>query len=680
MTIGIEANRLIQETSPYLLQHAYNPVDWYPWGEKAFHKAKVEDKPIFLSIGYSTCHWCHVMERESFEDNEVATLMNDTFVNIKVDREQRPDIDSVYMSVCQILTGSGGWPLTIIMTPDQKPFYAGTYIPKTSKFKIIGMMELIPRINKLWKENRKSILQSSNEILDLLNNNENKKWESKNTLINNNVYEDEIEDVFKKTYQDLEYSFDHLKGGFGDAPKFPTPHKLLFLLRYWKKTNNPDALDMVNKTLYNMRMGGIFDQIGFGFHRYSTDSDWLLPHFEKMLYDQALMTIVYVEAYQATKEEIYKETAQEMLEYVMRDLIEDNGCFYSAEDADSEGEEGKFYIWTEEEINSTLKEKLEYAKEYFNIKKEGNYYDESIREKTGKNILHLDREDKLFMIDKNKIKEIRKNLFNVRNNRIRPGLDDKILTDWNGIMIAAFSMAGRVFNNKEYINTAKKACDFFMKSIDQNNGLLHSYCKGKWDNTSSLDDYAFLIWGLIELYEVTFEENYLKQAINLTNEAIKLFWDQHGAGFFLTSIKGEKLILRKKEIYDGAIPSGNSIMLSNLLKLSSLVENEKLLNKANKMVKYFINEIKEYPQGYTQMICGLYYAFGDSGEITITGELKETETIEIMKKLWLEYFPNVVIKLNTMDKVDHKPYATLCLNKTCGIPTRNVNYIISQLQ
>ncbi|WP_343030057.1 hypothetical protein [Alkalibaculum sporogenes] len=406
------------------------------------------------------------------------------------------------------------------------------------------------------------------------------------------------------------------------------------------------------------------------------DDKWLVPHFEKMLYDQALMVVVYIEAYQVTKEEVYRETAQEILEYVKRDMLDKNGAFYCAEDADSEGEEGKFYLWTEEEIDSILVEKSDYMKNYYGIRKDGNYLDESTREKTGNNILYLDNEEKLVMIDKKNINEFRELLFREREKRVRPSLDDKILTDWNGLMISAFAMAGRVFENQEYIDIAKKACSFILHSIKENNGLMHRYGKGKWDIKGHLDDYVFLITSLIELYEVTFDENYIKEATQLTRKCIELFWDHDRAGFYFTSIEGEQLLVRKKEIYDGAIPSGNSVMLLNLLKLSGLTDNEDLSQKASEMLSYFVDEVKEYPSGYTQMLCGYYYAFGNSGEITIEGDLNDTATKEMIKSVYQEYLPNIILKLR---KSSDKPKATLCLNRTCSDPASSINELLQRL-
>ena len=449
-------NRLINELSPYLLQHAYNPVDWYPWGEEAFKKAELENKPIFLSIGYSTCHWCHVMERESFEDEEVASLMNEIFVSIKVDREERPDIDHVYMTACQLMTGNGGWPLSIVMTPNKKPFFSGTYFPKENRYGQIGFKDLIKNIHRLWNEKRIEIDENAEMISDYLNHPHHRKTEIE---LN--------EDILKRAYSYFDNKFDQLNGGFGDAPKFPTPHNLMFLLRYWKRFNESGALEMVVKTLRQMRKGGIYDHVGFGFHRYSTDKQWLVPHFEKMLYDQALLIYLYTEAYLASGASEFKTTVEDNIKYVLRDMtsLENGGGFYSAEDADSGGEEGKFYVWTKDEIFNALdKNEAEIFCDYYNITDKGNFLDESTRTLTGQNIPHIvSNSDEIinkYKIDPadfmRKIKETTNKLYAERNKRMHPLKDDKILTDWNGLMIAALSFAGRSLNNIKYIEAAEK--------------------------------------------------------------------------------------------------------------------------------------------------------------------------------------------------------------------------------
>jgi len=492
-------NKLIFEKSPYLLQHAYNPIDWHPWGEDAFEKAGRENKPIFLSIGYSTCHWCHVMEEESFDDPEVARLMNDAFVSIKVDREERPDIDSIYMTVCQMLTGSGGWPLTILMTPDKKPFFAGTYFPKENRFGRIGMMELVPQIKEVWIQHYDEVVDSVNQVTEALRR-------AAVTVSGKEINEAAL----KAAYIQLSQGFDEEYGGFGTSS-----HSLFFLLRYWRRTGNERALEIVERTLQAMRHGGVYDHIGFGFHRYTTDRGWLVPHFEKMLYDQALIAMAYIEAYQATRKEEFADTAREIFTYILRDMTAPSGGFYSAEDADSEGEEGKFYLWTEEEIKKSLsEEEAEFALKIFNAQKDGNFTEEITGHKTGKNILHLRKSLKEIAIDlkideqevKRHLEEMRKKLFAFREKRIHPYKDDKILTDWNGLMIAALAKGAQVFDEPKYAEAARNAITFILKNLMRGDGrLLHRYREGQAAVPGNVNDYAFLIWGLIELYEATFE-------------------------------------------------------------------------------------------------------------------------------------------------------------------------------
>jgi len=523
-------NRLAEESSPYLLQHANNPVDWYPWGEKAFEKAQREDKPVLVSIGYATCHWCHVMAHESFEDEEIASLMNEVFVNIKVDREERPDIDNTYMLVCQMMTGSGGWPLNVFLTPDKKPFYAATYIPRQGRHGRPGMRELIPWISKLWQNERKKITASSNEIITAFQ--KSTSFESGDRL---------SVETLDEAYNQYKQQFDEAHGGFGTSPKFPSPHNLMLLLRYAKQNPESEALQMVEKTLTSMRRGGIFDHIGLGFHRYSTDQQWLLPHFEKMLYDQAMLMIVFSEAWQMTQNPLFKQTANEIAEYLNRKMRSKNGGFYSAEDADSEGEEGKFYVWKTSEIRELLPTaKAELAIEVFNLKDEGNYQDESTGRRTGKNIPHLkkslaelaDERDISEQKLADELEEIRKKLLAERQKRVHPLLDDKILTDWNGLVIAALAKAGRTFSNEQYTEQAKNCCQFIASQMfTDNNQLKHRYRNGDLAIDAHADDYTFLMWGLIELYNATFESTYLKKAIELQEQFIDNFWDVESGGF-----------------------------------------------------------------------------------------------------------------------------------------------------
>jgi len=597
-------NRLINEKSPYLLQHAYNPVDWYPWGNEAFLKAKVEDKPIFLSIGYSTCHWCHVMERESFEDEEVVDFLNKNFVSIKVDREERPDVDSIYMNVCQALTGSGGWPLTIIMTHDQKPFFAGTYFPKDDRMGMQGLMTILKAVTNAWTNNRKLLLQSGDKITEYIS----RKIESGMESISENI--------FDEAFNSFEQYFDPVYGGFGHAPKFPTPHNLMFLLRYWKRTNNPAVLQMVEKTLDSMYKGGIYDHIGFGFCRYSTDNKWLVPHFEKMLYDNALLAITYLETYQATKKEKYGLIARDILSYVLRDMTSQEGGFYCAEDADSEGEEGKFYIWDLEEIYSVLGEEEGRAfASFYNITSKGNF--------KGKNIPNLINNN-LPYENIRAFKASRDKLFIHREKRIRPLKDDKILTSWNGLMISAFAIAGRVLNDDKYTQTAINAANFIINNLIRDDGrLLSRYRDGEAKHLAYLEDYAFFIYGLLELYETTYKSDYLKRAVSLSDDLLELFWDENDGGLFIYGNDSEQLLTRPKEIYDGAIPSGNSVSVLNFLRLSRLTGKFEYEEKANQIFRTFSGSIKLQPFSHSFCLMALLFAFSRGQEIIISTDSRE---------------------------------------------------------
>lgn len=676
-----EANKLIEEKSPYLLQHAYNPVEWYPWGEEAFQKAKNEDKPIFLSIGYSTCHWCHVMAHESFEDSEVAELMNQTFISIKVDREERPDIDKIYMDVCQLLTGSGGWPLTIIMTPDKKPFFAGTYFPKKSRYGRIGFIELIERIDVLWKTERKKILNSAEDITFSLQN-----------ITNEAPGEKLDEKNLREAFSQLAMQFDEKYGGFGSRPKFPTPHNLVFLLRFWNRTDKKEALEMIEKTLKEMRKGGIYDHLGFGFHRYSTDEHWLVPHFEKMLYDQALLAITYIEAFLATKNEEYAITAKQIFEYVLRDMTSKEGGFYSAEDADSEGVEGKFYVWSEEELKVILNEEnFTIVKETFNINKEGNFLEEATQEKTNNNILFMQKSiqelAKNFNMTessfKSRLKEIRKTMFGIREKRIHPHKDDKILTDWNGLMIAALAKGYSAFQNKTYLDAAKKAVDFILKILyDSDGNLLHRFRDGQAEIKGYLTDHAFLIWGLIELYESTFDVEYLSHALKLNEKLLDQFWDGNIGGFYFSARDAEKLITKKKEIYDGAIPSGNSIALLNLLRLSLITGNHELEEKADILMRVFSEKIKSNPLAFTQFFIAVDFAVGPTYSVVIAGDTNAENTLRFLNEIYSIYVPNKVLifrptndanpeidkfadDIHYYDKLNDKATVYVCVNNMC---------------
>jgi len=688
-------NRLIKETSPYLRQHAHNPVDWYPWGPEAFGRAQRENKPIFLSIGYSTCHWCHVMAHESFEHPEVARLMNETFVSIKVDREERPDIDNVYMSACQVMTGSGGWPLSIIITPDKKPFFAATYIPREGRFGLIGMMELIPHIRELWATQRGEALSLSNKIATVL------QQTSQDT-----PGEELDEATLELTYEQLAKRFDGQHAGFSSAPKFPTPHNLFFLLRYWKRGGNEAALDMVKKTLQAMRRGGIYDHVGFGFHRYSTDSQWLVPHFEKMLYDQAMLAMAYTEAYQATGKEDYGKTAREIFTYVLRDMTVPEGGFCSAEDADSEREEGKFYLWTQEEVRQALgNEEADFTAQVFNIEKDGNFTEQATRRKSGVNILHLRKPLEKIASDLNlsqqdlqaHLEVIRPKLFAYREKRVHPMKDDKILTDWNGLMIAALAKGAQAFDEPEYAEAACRAADFILGNMRKADGRLwHRYRDGQAGVEANLDDYAFLVWGLIELYEAIFDARHLGVALELTGDMVRHFWDKDGGGLYLVPDDGESLFVRKKEIYDGAMPSGNSMAMLNLLRLGRMTANSDLEEKAAKIGRAFSRSVKQSPSAHTQLMVALDFGIGPCYEVVIAGNAKAEDTKAMVKALRTRFLPNKVVLLNPSEQkspeiaqlaeftknqssIGGKATAYVCLNYNCKLPTTDINKMLELL-
>jgi uncharacterized protein YyaL (SSP411 family) len=666
-----EPNKLVNEQSPYLRQHAYNPVDWYPWSEEAFEKAKSEDKPIFLSIGYSTCHWCHVMERESFTDKRVAELMNDAFINIKVDREERPDIDGVYMSVCQMLTGGGGWPLTIIMTPELMPFYAGTYFPKITRFGRLGMMELIPSINNYWHNNREKIEQLGKEIVENL--------QAKSLRSSEDLETSTLDAGFKL----LNERFDEKHGGFGYAPKFPTPHNLLFLLRYWKRTKNSRALFMVEKTLKAMRRGGIFDQLGKGFHRYSTEEDWHVPHFEKMLYDQAMLLLAYSETFQATGDSFYRDVALEIASYVKRILQKPKGGFYSAEDADSEGVEGKFYVWESEELKNVLQpNEYHYFSEFYGVMEGGNYLDEATKKPTGWNILNQST-DKITEYDYELLRSAEKKLFKVREMRERPSLDDKVLVDWNGLMIAALAYSSRALNSEELGAMAESSMDFILDKMWDGETLLHRYREGETGIPAFIDDYSFTIWALLELYLTFFKSDYLRKAIDLMRRAITLFWDEAGGFYFVA--EDTELPARRKDVYDGARPSGNSIMFLNLLRLSRITGNHVYEEMAHKQSKAFSVVVSGTPHGYTMFLCGLDFAIGPSFEVVISGKKGAKDMLNALKSM---YLPNIVVVLRDekiFDIVDYvrdlypiEGHATafVCSGFVCENPTTETSRMI----
>jgi len=665
----MKANRLIREKSPYLLQHAHNPVDWYPWCEEAFERARREDKPVFLSIGYSSCHWCHVMEKESFEDEEIAKILNENFISVKVDREERPDIDGVYMAVCQMMTGSGGWPLTVIMTPEKEPFFAGTYFPKER------LRDILLRVSELWKKDRRRLLEVSKQVKELISKTEEDSYS----------WGELGEEVLHRGFSELYHSYDDVYGGFGNAPKFPIPHNLMFLMRYYRRYRNEKALKMALETMRRMRLGGIWDHVGFGFHRYSTDRIWLLPHFEKMLYDNALLMYTYAEAYQITGEGFFREVVEEIGEYLRRDMLSPEGAFYCAEDADSEGEEGRFYLWSLEELRKVLtEEELGIAVRVWGIEEEGNFLEEATRRRTGRNILHMRKTLKEYSEElgvpedllKKKLEEIRSKLFEERERRARPLKDDKVLTDWNGLAVAGFSKAGVALGRRDFIEIARRACDFLLKNMfDQEGRLLHRYKGGEAGIHALLEDYAYLVWGLSELYFATFEPTYLKRARELVEFTLDHFWDKENSGFFQTPDYGEELLVRRKEVYDGATPSGNSVMAFNLIRLARMLSEPELEKIGMRTLRSFSGVIRSFPSAHTFSLIALDLLLNGGFELLCSSG-KEEECRESLLQIQRYFLPEGVFLINPSEG---ETTYYLCRNFTCEEPTTDLEEIKRKL-
>jgi len=688
-------NRLAREKSPYLLQHARNPVDWHPWGPEAFERARSEDRPVFLSIGYATCHWCHVMERESFESEEIASILNSGYVPVKVDREERPDIDHVYMTVCQALTGSGGWPLTVILTPDGRPFLAGTYFPPEARFGRPGLKEILYQVLSAWEGQRDRVEEVASQIVQAIRG--------------------EFEGVpgerpdaaqLTKGFEHLLQRFDEEFGGFGSAPKFPTPHQLTFLLRHWKRTGDGRALDMVERTLRWIRRGGVYDQLGFGVHRYSTDREWLVPHFEKMLYDQALLLLAYGEAYQATGDALFASVAREIAAYVARDLTSPDGAFYSAEDADSEGEEGKFYVWTLGEIEDVLgpEEAALFARVY-GIEQKGNWIDPAGGHLTGTNILHLAgdpaaiaRETELPPEElARSLDRDRAALLLVRSRRPRPFKDDKVLTAWNGLMIAALAKIAVALGEPKYAEAAVRAAAFIETHLRGEDGRLYARWRdGEAAHRGYLDDYAFLAWGLLELYEAAFDARHLERALALAEEMERLFWDEKEGGFFFTGADAEPLLARTKEIYDGALPSGNSVAVLVLLRLARMTGRSGMERRAEETVRAFGGSIARLPGAHTQLLTALDFALGPTREIVVAGPAGAPETKALVAAARGGFAPRSVLLLREPGPegeaiarlapftaaqlpVNGKPAAYVCENFSCGAPVTDRDALTAAL-
>ncbi|HVF47475.1 MAG TPA: thioredoxin domain-containing protein [Pyrinomonadaceae bacterium] len=667
-------NRLINETSPYLLQHAHNPVDWYPWGSEAFETARSEDKPVLVSIGYSACHWCHVMEHESFENEEIAAIMNENFVNIKVDMEERPDVDQIYMSFVQLTTGRGGWPMNVFLTPDMRPFFGGTYFPPAPRHQMPSWPQILSSIAEAYKERREELDGAATEMVAELR----KLGESAAPAGELSV------DLLDGAFSSFVRSFDRVNGGFGGAPKFPPAMSLEFLLRYYYRTGDERALEVVRITCDKMARGGIYDQLGGGFHRYSVDAIWLVPHFEKMLYDNAQLIRVYLHLYQLTGEEFYKRIAVETLEYVRREMLDDSGGFYSTQDADSEGEEGKFFIWTPDEITQILGEgDARIFNFYYHVSDSGNF--------EGSNILNVRRTTaeaaRTLGITEEKLAEAldrgRKLLSAKREERIKPGRDEKVLAAWNGLMLAAFADAAAVLGSSEYLEIAKRCAEFIRTSLQVNGRLLRTWKDGAAKLNAYVEDYANVADALIILYQASGEITYLAEARRLADLMITEFWDAEGGGFFFTSNDHEELIVRTKDFYDNATPSGNSVAADVLLRLTKLLGDEKYERFAIAVLRSMAPQIRRYPQGFGRALSALEFHLRETKEVAIIGPIGNLLEREVLAG----YRPDMVIARSANPAADAglvplfdgramvegRPAAYICENFVCRSPVLEVD-------
>jgi uncharacterized protein YyaL (SSP411 family) len=673
-------NRLINESSPYLLQHAHNPVDWYPWGEEAFERAKAEDKPVLVSIGYSACHWCHVMEHESFEDEKIAAMMNELFINIKVDMEERPDVDQIYMNFVQLTTGRGGWPMNVFLTPDKRPFYGGTYFPPVSRYNMPSWPQILMSISDAYANKRDELQNSANEIVG----------ELQRLTVSEISIEGLSTEILDSAFNSYTRTFDAVNGGFGGAPKFPPAMSLEFLLRYHHRTGNDMALQIVRHTCEKMARGGIYDQIGGGFHRYAVDAIWLVPHFEKMLYDNAQLVRVYLHLFQITGEDLYRRTAVETLDYVQREMTDGSGGFYSSQDADSEGVEGKFFVWTPREIVEVLGEKdAAIFNAYFDVTLHGNFEE--------KNILNIKRESSAIAgelgVDEEELSEVvkrgRKKLFAFREGRIKPGRDEKVLTAWNGLMLAAFADAAGVLGSDRYLGAAKQNADFILADLHENGRLLRTWKDGKAKLNGYIEDYANFADGLLKLFEVSGEYRYFKEAQRLADTMIAEFWDEENGGFYFTSNDHEELIVRNKDFYDNATPSGNSVGADVLLRLARVSGDERYERFAVTILKHAASKIRQYPQGFGRALSAMEFYLSDKKEIIVIGQRGN----ELEREVLSRYLPSSVTVLSEDPEkgasglsllegrrtIAGKPAAYVCENYVCSQPVTTVSELYKLL-
>lgn len=688
-------NRLIHEKSPYLLQHAHNPVDWYPWGEEAFAKAKAENKPIFLSIGYATCHWCHVMERESFEDEDVAALMRTIVVAVKVDREERPDLDTLYMSFCQAMTGQGGWPLTIVLTPEGHPFFAATYLPKESLYGRVGLKDLLQRLYVAWSRQHAEVVDSAARVLETVRAQLEARVDAG----------DLTDDTLNAARQELAQDFDAEHGGFGGAPKFPAPHNLLFLLREWRRTKDAESLSMVETTLLAMRAGGIFDQLGLGFHRYATDNRWFLPHFEKMLYDQAMLAMAYTEGYLATGNPVLRQTALDIFDYVQRDLTSPEGLFYSAEDADSEGVEGKFYVWTADEVRAALPaEEAALFLAASGFEDGGNVIEEATGQATGTNLPYLPVPLDRFAAEKGlplaeveeRLARCRETLRAIREKRVRPLRDDKVLTDWNGLMLAALAKAARAFDDADLADRAVTAAKALLSAMRGPDGrLLHRLRQGEAGVPGMLDDYAFLAWGFLELAQAVPDPSYLATAVELTDILLARFAAE-GGGFFLTADDAEALLVRQTVFLDAALPCGNSVAYFVLTTLMRLTGRRDYGAAALALSRAAAATASNRPSALTFLLGGLSQLLTPAAEATIAGNPEAPDTRALLAAVNSRYLPELALVLRPDEPEpaiaaivpsaaprvtrDGKATAYLCRGGTCQAPVTTPGELVQLVE
>jgi uncharacterized protein len=669
-------NRLSQETSPYLLQHAHNPVDWYPWGAEAFKKAKSENKPILLSIGYSACHWCHVMERESFENEKIAALMNELFVNIKVDREERPDLDEIYMNAVQMLTGRGGWPMTMFLTPDGKPFYGGTYFPPDDRQGMPGFPRILMGVAQAYRERPADVEKSVTQILAALQ----RMSESRQTERNfpATIIGDSCEKIAR--------AYDPENGGLGQAPKFPNAGVYELFLRHFHYSKTERYLEMVTHTLTKMAQGGIYDHLGGGFHRYSVDAKWLVPHFEKMLYDNAQLVRIYAQAYTATHEPLFKSVVDETVSYLLREMLHSKGGFYATQDADSEGEEGKFFVWTTAEINRLIgEEDREIFCRIYDVSEQGNFED--------KNILHpiltIEQASKLFRKDCSEIEALvanaKQKLFTEREKRIKPFRDEKIIAAWNGLTLSGLAEAINVSNNRACVEAVKRTIEFIFAKMFRDGFLMHTYKEGQAKLLGYLDDYAFVAIGLLDVYEAIFDRSVLDRSIELTNILVREFWDEKDGAFFYTGKSHEQLISRTKPVFDGSIPSGNAMATQLLLRLFHITGDDDYRKRAEKVLRSYYDAMESQPFGFAHMLCALDFYLNKPKEVVLVGKNGEPETAALVQEIHNHYLPNKVLQLvdpnESLEKISPllqgksqiggKLTVYVCSDSTCSSPVTN---------